>query len=340
MSEDPYRVLDVDKDSTDAEIKRSYRKLARQHHPDRNPGDAAAEERFKAIQAAYDTIGTAAARKEYDQQRRMEEMFARGGNPFSGFGGGGRGGNPFASGGFGGGFGSTQGGFDFSDILNQFMGGTDPQFQHGRGQGRAQTRQPPQPPPQRGPDIEAGIDINLQQALSGTKIEFGHRRLRICKRCNGNSFNSRKTCPQCSGKGVESRSSTITVNVPSGAQHGQQLRLKKMGHEHPQGEAGDLLITIRLDAEEGRRWEGGRLIQEVAVPYSTLMLGGKIRIRTPAGKRVQLEVANGTRIGDRRRLAGHGHDGGPLDIEFVLAEPEQVSDEQHEALDKLRESGL
>lgn len=339
MSEDPYRVLDVDKDSTDAEIKRSYRKLARQHHPDRNPGDAAAEERFKAIQAAYDTIGTAAARKEYDQQRRMEEMFARGGNPFSGFGGSRGGGNPFVSGGFG----SGQSGFDFSDILNQFMGGMggEPQFQQGRGQGRSQARQPQQAPPvQRGPDIDAGIDINLQQALSGTKIEFGHRRLRICKRCNGNSFNSRKTCPQCSGKGVESRSSTITVNVPAGAQHGQQLRLKKMGHEHPQGEAGDLLITIRLDAEEGRRWEGGRLIQEVAVPYSTLMLGGKTRIRTPAGKRVQLEVAKGTRIGDRRRLAGHGHDGGPLDIEFVLAEPEQVSDEQLEALDKLRESGL
>ena len=100
MADDPYRVLGVQKDATDAEIKRTYRKLARQHHPDRNPDDAAAEERFKAIQAAYDQIGTAAARKEYDQQRRMEEMFARGGNPFSGFGGGGGG---FRSGGFSGG---------------------------------------------------------------------------------------------------------------------------------------------------------------------------------------------------------------------------------------------
>ena len=77
MGDSPYRVLGVSKDATDAEIKRVYRKLARQHHPDRNPGDAAAEERFKAIQAAYDQIGTAAARKEYDQQIRMEEMFAR-----------------------------------------------------------------------------------------------------------------------------------------------------------------------------------------------------------------------------------------------------------------------
>ena len=89
MADDPYRVLGVQKDATDAEIKRTYRKLARQHHPDRNPDDEAAEERFKAIQAAYDQIGTASARKEHDQQRRVEEMFARGGNPFSGFGGGG-----------------------------------------------------------------------------------------------------------------------------------------------------------------------------------------------------------------------------------------------------------
>ena len=331
MGEDPYRVLGVSKDATDAEIKRTYRKLARQHHPDRNPGDAAAEERFKAIQAAYDQIGTAAARKEYDQQIRMEEMFARGGGGFSGFGG---------SGGFrGGGFGGGQG-FDFSDILNQFMGGmggTEPQFQR---QSRQQARQSQPPPVQKGPDIEAGIDISLEQALSGTKIEFGHRRLRICERCEGNSFNSRKPCPKCSGKGVETRSSTITVSVPSGAQHGQQLRLKKMGHEHPQGEAGDLLITIRLDAEEGRRWEGGKLIQEVPIPYSKLILGGAVRIRTPAGKRVQIEVAEGTRIGDRRRLAGHGHNGGPLDIEFVLAEPDKISKQQKKALDNLKESGL
>lgn len=331
MGEDPYRVLGVSKDATDAEIKRTYRKLARQHHPDRNPGDAAAEERFKAIQAAYDQIGTAAARKEYDQQIRMEEMFARGGGGFSGFGG---------SGGFrGGGFGGGQG-FDFSDILNQFMGGmggTEPQFQR---QSRQQARQSQPPPAQKGPDIEAGIDISLEQALSGTKIEFGHRRLRICERCEGNSFNSRKPCPKCSGKGVETRSSTITVSVPSGAQHGQQLRLKKMGHEHPQGEAGDLLITIRLDAEEGRRWEGGKLIQEVPIPYSKLILGGAVRIRTPAGKRVQIEVAEGTRIGDRRRLAGHGHNGGPLDIEFVLAEPDKISKQQKKALDNLKESGL
>ena len=100
MTGDPYRTLDVSKDASDAEIKRAYRKLARQYHPDRNPGDAAAEERFKSIQSAYDKIGTAEGRSEYDQQRRMEEMFQ-----------GGRTRSPFG------------GGVDIGDIFSQFMGG-------------------------------------------------------------------------------------------------------------------------------------------------------------------------------------------------------------------------
>ena len=100
MVEDPYRTLGVSKDSSDAEIKRAYRKLARQYHPDRNPNDTAAEERFKSIQTAYESIGSSEARREWDQQRRMEEMF-RGGGPSSG----------------------SSRGFDFGDLFSQFVGG-------------------------------------------------------------------------------------------------------------------------------------------------------------------------------------------------------------------------
>lgn len=323
MADDPYRVLGVSKDATDAEIKRSYRKLARQYHPDRNPSDAAAEEQFKSIQSSYEQIGTASARKEYDQQRRMEEMFSRGGNP--------------SRGGFGGG--GQSGGFDFSDILNQFMGGKgDGRFEQSSRNPRSVSQEPTQVA--RGPDISAGIDITLPQAISGDKVEFGHRRLRICSKCKGESYRSRRRCQQCNSKGVETRSSTITVTVPANAKHGQQLRLKKMGHEHPQGEPGDLLITIRLDAEEGRRWEGGKLVQEVPVTYSSMTLGGKVRITTPLGKRVQIDIPQGTRIGDRRRLAGHGHNGGPLDVEFVLKETKSFTDEQIDAIKRLSDVGL
>ena len=326
MAEDPYRVLGVSSDASDAEIKRAYRKLARQYHPDRNPDDAAAEERFKAIQAAYEAIGTAEARREHDQRRRMEDMFS----------GGGFQGNPF-----GGGF----GGVDLGDIISQFVGGrgapggVDARFSRGVvGQAQAPSNEPAQTT--RGADIEAGLDISLEQASQGTEVKFSHRRLRRCEKCKGSSFGKSRRCAPCSGTGVQTKGSTLTVKVPPNAEHGQSLRLKGMGHEHPEGEPGDLLITLRLDAQEGRRWEDGRLVQEVPVPVTTLLLGGKVRISTPAGKRVQIDVPEGTRIGDRRRLQGHGHSSGPLDIEFTLAEPEALSDSQREALERLRDSGL
>ncbi|MEC7713599.1 MAG: DnaJ C-terminal domain-containing protein [Candidatus Thermoplasmatota archaeon] len=328
MAEDPYRVLGVSSDATDAEIKRAYRKLARQHHPDRNPGDAASEERFKAIQTSYEAIGTAEARGEHDQRRRMEEMF----------GGGGFQGNPF-----GGGF----GGADIGDIISQFMGGRgtaapESNFNFRQAFGGRQTQKPRDEPaePSRGADIEAGLDISLKQASGGTEIRFSHRRLKRCDKCKGSSFGVSKHCAPCNGTGVETKGSTLTVKVPPNASHGQLLRLKKMGHEHPQGEPGDLLITLRLDADEGRRWEEGRLVQEVPIPITTLLLGGKVRISTPIGKRVQIDVPEGTRIGDRRRLQGHGHSGGPLDIEFTLAEPVKLTKAQRDALDSLRDSGL
>ena len=326
MADDPYRVLGVSSDATDAEIKRAYRKLARQHHPDRNPDDAAAEERFKAIQASYEAVGTAEARREHDQRRRMEDMF----------GGGGFQGNPF-----GGGF----GGADLGDIISQFMGGRgasggfDTRSSRGFG---SQTQAPSNEPvqPTRGADIEAGLDISLRQASQGTKVKFSHRRLRRCEKCKGSSFGKSRRCAPCNGTGVQTKGSTLTVKVPSNAEHGQLLRLKGMGHEHPEGEPGDLRITLRLDAQEGRRWEEGRLVQEVPIPVTTLLLGGKVRISTPAGKRVQIDVPEGTRIGDRRRLQGHGHSGGPLDIEFTLAEPEALNKSQREALERLKDSGL
>ena len=180
----------------------------------------------------------------------------------------------------------------------------------------------------------------MNQAIRGADVKFSHRRMRICSKCKGTSFGSSSQCSSCNGYGVQTKGSTITVRVPKGAEHGHLLRLKGMGHEHPEGESGDLLITVRLDAEDGRRWEEGRLVQEVRIPYSTLVMGGKVRITTPDRKKVQIEIPEGARIGDRRRLQGHGHSGGPLDVEFVLSEPEKLTKSQREALEILRESGL
>lgn len=320
MDDNPYTILGVTKDATDAEIKRVYRKLARQYHPDRNPNDAAAEEKFKSIQSAYDKIGTKDSRKEYDNRDRMNDMFGSG-SPFSGFGGGG-----------------FPGGVDIGDIFSQFVGGRGRTQSSVNQQRERETRTNNEI--KKGSDIESAIDISLEDAVKGTDIKFNHRRLKICKKCKGTTFGTTKGCTECNALGITTRESTITVKVPPGAVQGQQLRLKKMGNEHPNGEPGDLIINVRLDAEEGRRWENGRLIQNVSVSYSTLILGGKIQIRTPSNKRIQIDVPKNSKIGDRRRLNGQGHDGGPLDIEFSITEPEKLTGEQIQALEKLKETGL
>ena len=310
MSEDPYIVLGVSRDATDAEIKRAYRRLARQHHPDRNPNDAAAEERFKSIQSAYDNIGSTEARHRFDEAQRMEDFFKNGRKPRS---------TGFA-------------GFEMPDILSQMFNTSRSTSETSRNSsGRAV---------ERGSDIRSGLDLKYSDADIGCSIEFDHERLKICPKCKGSSFGTTRTCGGCDGKGVRSRRSTITVKIPPNSKHGQKIRMKGLGHDHPRGKSGDLILTIRIDAEEGRRWEGGRLIQTVKVPYSTLILGGKCDIRTPIGNSIRIDVMPGTQIGDRRRIPGMSFDKADLDIEFSLEDKINLTESQREILERLRNEGL
>jgi len=304
---DPYRTLGVSKDAPHAEIKRAFRKLARQYHPDRNPDDSAAEERFKAVQNAWEMVETPEKRRKFDEEQQMKQAF------------GGMGGMPGGMGGVG-----------IDDLLRQFMGGG------GRPQASPFAGQPRSAPSQsaKGADISAPLDIEIERALDGGKVQFTHNRLIRCSECNA------RGCVHCTNLGVRRKKTRLTLNVPKGAKHGQQLKLPKMGNEHPTGEPGDLTVTLRIDAEEGRRWEGEHLIQEVAVPYSTLMLGGEIRVLTPAGKTVSVKVAAETRIGDRKRLPKMGYAGADLDIEFTLDEPESLTPAQKAALEALRDTGM
>jgi DnaJ-class molecular chaperone len=304
---DPYRTLGVSKDAPHAEIKRAFRKLARQYHPDRNPDDSAAEERFKAVQNAWEKLETSEKRRQFDEEQQMKQAF------------GGMGGMPGGMGGMG-----------IDDLLRQFMGGGGrPQASSFGGQSRVT-------PPQavKGADISAPLDIDIERALEGGKVQFTHNRLVRCSDCNSQG------CVHCTNLGVKRKKTRLTINVPKGAKHGQQLKLPKMGNEHPKGKPGDLTVTLRIDAEEGRRWEGEHLIQEVAISYSTLMLGGEVRVATPAGKTVSVKVAAETRIGDRKRLPKMGYAGADLDIEFTLDEPENLTHSQREALEGLRDAGM
>ena len=304
----PYEVLGVGRNASDGEIKRAYRKLARQYHPDRNQGDAGAEAKFKEVQAAHDAIGTPEARREHDQQEQMRTMFGGGGRGRSG---------PSMNFGSMGGMGS--GGIE--DILGQMFGGGSMGGMGGMGGMPRQAPRSAAPPAQAAP-INVGLDVSMEDAMKGGQFEFSFKRFKQ------------------QGTSMETKRTTMKLRLDAGVAHGTTKTLKGQGHDHPEGERGDVIVTVRIDAGEGCRWEGDTLIQEVAVPYSTLMLGGKVTVRLPSGKTGKLSVSEATRVGDRRRMAKAGYNGGDLTLEFVLAESDTLTDEQRQALEHLRDHGL
>ena len=302
----PYDVLGVNRNASEGEIKRAFRKLARQYHPDRNQGDAGAEAKFKEVQAAHDAIGTAEARREFDQQEQMRTMFG-------GMGGRGRGGPNvnFGGGGFGGG--------GLEDILGQMFGGG-----MGGGMGgmpRQAQRQAPRQQP-KAASINVGLDLTMEQAVEGGQFEFSYKRFKR------------------QGTSMETKRTTMKLRLEPGVAHGTTKTLKGQGHDHPEGERGDVIVTVRIDLGEAFRWEGDHLIQDVPVPYSVLMLGGKVSVRLPSGKVGKLSVDPLTQVGDRRRMAKAGYNGGDLTLEFTLADVDDLTEAQQEALKGLNHSGL
>ena len=299
-SPNPYDVLGVNRNASDGEIKRSFRKLARKHHPDRNHGDAKSEAKFKEVQAAYDSIGTAEARREHDQQEQMANMFGgRGrGSPGMNFGGGGMGG---------------MGGMD--DLLGQMFGG-------GMGGMGGRQRQQRQQPKAKAATINVGLDLTVEQELEGGQFEFSFKRFKQ------------------QGTSMETKRVTMKLRLDAGVAHGTTKTVKGQGHDHPEGERGDVVVTVRIDAGEEYRWEDEVLVQDVPVPYSVLMLGGKVKVRLPSGKEGRLTVEPFTQVGYRRRMSKAGYNGSDLELEFTLVEHEALTNEQKDALDGLNKLGL
>lgn len=304
----PYEVLGVSRQASDGEIKRAFRKLARQHHPDRNQGDAGSEAKFKEVQAAYDAIGTSEARREYDQQEQMRNMFGGGGR--------GRGGPSMNFGGMGGGM----GGGGIEDLLGQMFSGGG----MGGGMG-GMPRQPSRQAPRQQPKaatINVGLDLTMAQAEEGGEFTFSYKRFKR------------------QGTSMETKRTTMKLRLNPGVTHGTTKTLKGQGHDHPEGERGDVVVSVRIDAGEAYRWEGDQLIMEVPVPYSIMMLGGKVSVKLLSGKTGKLSVDPLTQVGDRRRMGKAGYNGGDLTLEFVLEEPEELTEEQRKALKDLGSTGL
>jgi molecular chaperone DnaJ len=344
---DYYKVLGVDKKASADEIKKAYRRLARQYHPDRNPDDAKAEERFKEISEAYDVLSDPEKRKRYD----------RGGSIFGGTGapGGAAGGPDMGA---------------FSDILSDLFGGTSGRF---RG---ARTR----PQPEKGRDLEAEVSISFAQAVAGAQVPVAVSTAAPCPTCRGTGAEPGTepvVCPVCQGRGVESQgqglfsitrpcsrcggSGTVIekpcrtchgegrkrelkrykVNIPAGVKDGSRIRLAGKGEAGLRGgPPGDLYVVTSVSSSPVFARKGDNLEVEIPITVVEALRGADVEVPTLRGRKT-LRVRAGTKHGTVQRLRGEGPaklDGsgfGDIHYRFVIDVPEQLSDEQRDAVDDL-----
>lgn len=352
FEKDYYKALGVSESATTKEITSAYRKLAKKFHPDANPGS---EDRFKEISAAYDVLGDAEKRKEYDQVRRMGPMVQ---GP----------GGPGATGG--------PGGFNFQvNDLGDLLGGL-----FGRGRG---TRSPGGAGPQRGDDLEAELHLSFHDAAEGITTSVNlisdvacstcggsgaapgtspkqcptcHGRGLIddnqglfsfsqpCPACGGRGSIIERACPTCRGRGVEHRARQVKVRIPPGVEDGQRIRVKSRGAMGRNGgPPGDLFVTVRVASHPlfGRR--GANLTLSVPVSFAEAALGSTITVPTLSGT-VTLKIPPGTRSGRTFRVPGRGvprsTGAGDLLVTVDVVVPEELTDKQREAIQALdRASG-
>jgi DnaJ-class molecular chaperone len=325
---DYYKTLGVERGADDKTLRTAYRKLARQHHPDLNPGEKAAEERFKEVNEAYEVLSDAEKRKLYDRfgedwQRYRDAGFtgdepvgqAMGGRP----GGGARPGAYFDPNDFGAWFsgqtgsggqsgewvyttgGDADDGEGFSEFFQTLFGS--------RGRARAgsgATTATRAARPRRGQDLETPVEISFDEAFKGATRQLSLQAPETCPTCGGVGFVRGAPCPTCDGTGVTSRSRTLEVTIPPGVATGSRVRI---GGQGGPGEAGGpsgdvyLVVTVRPDARFER--EGDDLRTEIDVPVTTAVLGGEAVVPTPTGK-VALTIPAGSQAGRSFRLRGQG----------------------------------
>jgi DnaJ-class molecular chaperone len=270
MADDYYEVLGVARGASHDEIQKAYRNLARKYHPDLNPDDKKAAERFKKVQQAYDVLGDKEKRQKYDQFGSAFEQMGGGGWPPHGAGGAGP---QFQdvdfSQMFGGGGGQMPGGFE--DILRQFTGGG---ATAGGRRRRAST-------PMRGADVEAEIEIPFNVSIDGGSWDVSFRR-------------------------GSATTETISIKIPAGINDGRQMRLRGKGEPGPEdGPDGDLLLTVRVAPHPHFSRRGNDLEVKVPVTFAEAALGAKIDLPTPRGT-ISLGVPAGTSSGKRLRVRGMG----------------------------------
>ena len=357
VEKDFYEVLGVAESATPEEIKKSYRKLAQEHHPDANQGDAAAEERFKEISEAYSILSDAEQRKEYDQVRRLA---ATGG--FQGFGGPG--------GGFGGYGGQQVRVEDLQDLLGG-LGGIGDLFGFGAQRSRSG--------PARGGDVVTDLSVGFEDAAFGFTTQVTVEGAAPCSRCGGSGaepgssvvtcptcggrgmvaqnqglFSFSQPCPQCGGSGrlvetpctqcrgsgAENRSRRVKLKVPAGVKEGQTLRVRGKGAPGSfGGPPGDLMVRVHVAASRTFGRKGNDLTLKIPITYTEATLGTKIDVPTLNGE-VKVKIPSGTPSGKTFRVRGKGivpdkGRAGDLLVTVEVAVPKKVSKDEKALLEEL-----
>lgn len=369
MNKNPYEVLGVARDASDADIKKAYHKLVMKYHPDRNPDDKSAEEKFKEVNNAFDILKDPQKRAAYD--RFGDAAFAGGNASGAGFGG-----NPFGNGafhfdmggaggmedilreamrGFGfGGFGGPSGGRNANaqragrdlldevviDLKDAFFGKThtvkfssNVQCEKCHGYGTADGKAAPVCPKCGG----AGV-VHARQGFFAVE--------QPCPECNGLGHKIDKKCSECDGSGVQHKHRTIEVKIPAGVEDGTRLRLAGQGEAGLSGgPAGDFYLDIRVRPDKRFVRQGADLIMRMDVPFTTLALGGEIEVETIDDKKLSVKVPSGTQVGEKLRVRGHGMPSGrrsgtfgDLYIDVAVRVPTKLTDKQKKILAEFAET--
>ncbi|MHB9132155.1 MAG: DnaJ C-terminal domain-containing protein [Armatimonadota bacterium] len=323
-----YNTLGVSRTASEKEIKSAYRKLARKYHPDVNPGDASAEEKFKEVSEAYEVLSDSEKRKKYDQYGHLGDAWRHADQMGGGFGAGRPGGggqrvhvNPEDLGG------------DFGDILSGLFGGM-------RGGGGFHRRQAPT----RGEDVQYEVDITLEEAYHGTERTLQLAVHEACPTCHGTGMTGNQPCQTCGGQGVVERPKTLTVKIPKGVKDGAKIRLAgKGGPGMFGGPAGDLYLLPRILPNSHYERKGDDLYTEVAVTFPQAALGSEIEVPTLAGP-VTAMVPAGTSSGQSLRLRGKGmpllkgEGFGDLYVKIRVTVPKRLTEHQRQLVEELRQS--
>ena len=353
FEKDYYKSLGVRDGAEASDIKRAYKDLARKLHPDQNPGDDAAEERFKEVSSAYEVLGDSAKRSSYDEVRQMVKQ------------GGGRGG-----------FGAPSGSGSFEDFAGGPNGLGD--LFGGLFGNRPSGSRRPRGGPQRGRDLETELYVDFQDSVDGVTATVRFTADASCSKCDGTGakagtkpiacmtcagsgavaqnqgpFSFSQVCPECAGrgaiikekctnckgKGTELRTREVKVRIPPGVADGQRIRVKERGAagEHG-GPHGDLYVVVHVNNDDVFGRKGNDLTVRVPISFAEAVLGAQIRIPTVDGESVTIKVPAGTAPGTTLRIAKRGISGGSLMVTLEVQVPTDLTKPQKAAVEALAEA--